>query len=84
MFDFKHKEHIEECYKMLEINKIEISDKTVIDIRNSDGLIDLSPCIGRYQEAMFFRNYDIDTEISYAIEANHDRPPFKCKENMDL
>ena len=33
---------------------------------------------------MFFRNYDIDTEISYAIEDNHDRPPFKCKKNMDL
>lgn len=84
MFDFKHKEHIEECYKMLSINKIEIPDKTVIDIRNSDGLIDLSPCIGRYQEAMFFRNYDIDAEIDYVIFSNNDRPPLKCKENMDL
>ncbi len=46
MFDFKQKEHIEECYKMLSVNKIEITDKTVIDIKNSDGLIDLSPCVG--------------------------------------
>ena len=84
MFDFKQKEHIEECYKLLSVTKVEIPDKTVIDIRNSDGLIDLSPCIGRYQEVMFFKNYDIDREINYAIYANPDRPPLKCKDNMNL
>ena len=33
MFDFKQKEHIEECYKLLSITKVDISEKDVIDIQ---------------------------------------------------
>ncbi len=84
MFDFKQKEHIEECYKLLLITKVDISEKDVIDIKNSDGLIDLSPCIGIYQEAMFFTSYDIDEEIDYVINSNSDRPPLKHDKNMAL
>lgn len=63
MFDFKYKEDIEECFGLLEVNKIERDDDSIIDIENSDGLIDLSPCIGIYQEAEFFSKYDIDREF---------------------
>lgn len=84
MFDFKHKEQLEDCYQMLSINKVDIKDKTVIDIKNSDGLIDLSHCIGIYQEAMFFKKYDIDKEIFYVMLANQDRPPLRYKETDDL
>lgn len=67
MFDFKFKEDIEECFKLLKIDKIKIKeeeeDTSVISINNNDVFIDLSPCIGIYQEAMFFINYDIDENI---------------------
>lgn len=63
MFDFKYKEDIEEAFNCLKTHKIDVADTSVINIRNSDGLIDLSPCIGIYQEAMFFDNYDIDEEF---------------------
>ncbi len=63
MFDFKYKEDIEECYGFLEVKKIPTKDMSVINIENHDALIDLSPCIGIYQEAVFFEKYDIDKDI---------------------
>ena len=63
MFDFKYKEDIEACYELLDIEKIEMEDTSVINIADNDDLIDLSPCIGKYQEALFFDYYDIDKEI---------------------
>lgn len=63
MFDFKYKEDIEECYSLLQITRIEERDVSEIRIKNRDELIDLSPCIGKYQEAEYFKNYDIDKEI---------------------
>lgn len=63
MFEFKYKEDVETCYQLLSINKIDRSDKTVIQIDNHDELIDLAPCIGIYQEAVFFEKYDIDKDL---------------------
>ena len=65
MFDFKYREDVENCYALLECSEIEVDDKSVIDITPTDDLIDLSPCIGIYQEAVFFNQdqYDIDKEI---------------------
>ncbi len=65
MFDFKYREDVENCYALLECSEIEVDDKSVIDITPTDGLIDLSPCIGIYQEAVFFNQdqYDINKEI---------------------
>lgn len=72
MFDFKYSEDIEECYNSLNISKVrEISDN--IDITNHDGLIDLSPCIGTYQEAMYFNNYKIENQIELLKITNKDR-----------
>jgi len=73
MFDFKYKEDIEECFACLEIEKIIQEDMSDIAICNHDGLIDLSPCIGIYQEARFFNNYDIDKdiELSESIRSNN-------------
>lgn len=72
MFDFKYKEDVEECFSLLKITPISNSGRT-IDISNKDGLIDLSPCIGIYQEALFFDNYDIDKTIELWLELNKDR-----------
>lgn len=84
MFDFKYKESIEECYNHLTIKKLDIPDKSIIEIKSSDEMIDLSPCIGIYQEAIFFNNYDIDKEIEYSVALHPDRPPLKYSLNSTL
>ncbi len=64
MFDFKYREDIEESFLLLHTDRIQVSDKSVIsEVKTSDGLINLSPCIGHYQEILFFDNYSIDVEI---------------------
>ncbi len=73
MFDFKYKENIEECYSLLNIKCLPQFDVSPIHINNSDGLIDLSPCIGIYQEAVFFDDYEIDKDIELLIELNKKR-----------
>ena len=55
MFQFKYNEDVEACYEALHIEQKKISeDRRIIYIKNNDELIDLSPCIGIYQEAVFF------------------------------
>lgn len=73
MFDFKYQEDIEECYGLLEKKKIEQSDKSIIDIRSNDGLIDLTPCIGIFQEAFYFDNYDIKREFELFKRIHRDK-----------
>lgn len=63
MFDFKYKESVEKSYSLLKIDKKSLDDLSEIQIKNYDGLIDLSPCIGIYQEAVYFKDYDINKEI---------------------
>lgn len=80
MFDFKYKENIEECYSKLSIRQIETgSDSSIIDINEKDELIDLSPCIGIYQEAMFFSNYDIDSRLNFMFLTHPDQAYLKKK-----
>lgn len=67
MFDFKYKEDVEECFEELKIKLVDLKDNSKIDIPNNDGMIDLSPCIGIYQEAVYFRNYDIDVAIQLKL-----------------
>lgn len=66
MFDFKHVEDIEDAYKMLDVKVLDEPGE-VIPIPTSDALIDLSPCVGIYQEALYFKNYSIDSDIEYAL-----------------
>lgn len=42
-----------------------------IHIKGNDGLIDLSPCIGIYQEASFFSDYNINKEIRFWLQLNN-------------
>lgn len=63
MFDFKFKENVEECFSLLECTPIKTEDNEPILIKSNDDMIDLSPCIGIYQEAAYFNNYDIDREF---------------------
>lgn len=73
MFDFKYKENVEECFSLIKTKKINIEDKTVINAKTTDGLIDLSPCLGTYQEASYFNRYDIDEAIKFQVDLSEDK-----------
>ena len=87
MFDFKYREDVENCYALLECSEIEVDDKSVIDITPTDDLIDLSPCIGIYQEAVFFNQdqYDIDKEIElyFRTHKNESKDKEAAKLSLD-
>ena len=85
MFDFKYKEDVEQCYSLLDIKQLSDSDdNSEIHITNKDGLIDLSPCIGIYQEAAFFRDYDINKSIELWLELNKDKKYLHRTQHDDL
>lgn len=63
MFDFKYEESVEQCYSLLSISPEMSVSSSNIDIKTRDELIDLSPCVGIYQEAVYFKNYDIDKSL---------------------
>ncbi len=75
MFDFKYKEDIEACYSLLDVECIHEPD-TVIDVPSVDGLIDLSPCIGVYQEVRYFNEYNIDAQLLDLYQSYPNRPRF--------
>jgi len=58
MFEFKYKELIDECYTCLKTEELPKVDGTTIEVINYDGYIDLNPCIGIYQEVMYFTNHN--------------------------
>lgn len=70
MFTMKFKEDIEECFSLIRTKEIPRTDRSEILIKNCDGLIDLSPCIGNFQEAVFFGNYNLDEAIHHSIETH--------------
>lgn len=70
MFDFKYKEDVENCFSQLKFSKITSKDNSPIDIKSRDDLIDLSPCIGIYQEAVFFYRYQIEADIKLKLSFN--------------
>lgn len=72
MFDFKYKEDVEDCFHLLDIRRIKQKDNDEINVVNHDGMIDLAPCIGIYQEAMYFKNYDIDKELELYKQIKRD------------
>lgn len=73
MFDFKYREDIENCFSLLQTKPIVSEDCDVIEVKSTDGMIDLSPCIGIYQEAMFFDNYEIDKAIEMYISLHDNK-----------
>ncbi|MEE5993965.1 MAG: AAA family ATPase [Oscillospiraceae bacterium] len=72
MFSFKYKEDIEECYRFLKIKKLETKE-SAIKITSHDGLIDISPCIGIFQEVNFFHDYNIEDTINFTAQLHNDR-----------
>lgn len=85
MFDFKYIESVEACYRLLKVQTISADDLHPINIRTRDALIDLSPCIGIYQEAVYFDGYNIDTELEfYFFTHPQDKGRYKAEEYKSL
>lgn len=64
MFQFKYKEDVEACYALLDVCPICLSENNqIIHVKSNDELIDLSPCIGIYQEAVFFGERSLDAQL---------------------
>lgn len=64
IFQFAKTEMIDECFSCLKIRSLnKARDRKIINIQRQDDMIDLSPCIGIYQEAVYFHNYNIDQQI---------------------
>lgn len=84
MFDFKYVEDVEAAYGKLSV--LCIAERgCVINAPASDGLIDLSFCVGVYQEAAYFKNCDIDTYIKAYFDDNPDDDYLKIDyENLSL
>jgi len=70
MFNFKYKEDVEKCFAQLKLHKLIQKDSSPINVKRADELIDLSPCIGIYQEAVFFHGYQIDADIKLRVSLN--------------
>lgn len=73
MFEFKFKEDVEQCFSTIKTKKIDVNDNSIIQIKNNDGFIDLSPCIGIFQEATYFDGYSIDESIEFYMSIYKDR-----------
>ncbi|MHA0306144.1 AAA family ATPase [Mesomycoplasma ovipneumoniae] len=73
MFQNNYDEDKIEMRQMLDVEQIHTDDKTVIEVKNLDGFIDLSPCIGIFLEANYFNNYYMVKKIWNLIPNYHDK-----------
>lgn len=73
MFDFKFDEDVNACYNLIKISPVFRKDVHPIEVKHSDAMIDLAPCIGIYQQANFFDYYDIDSAIAYYMYMHKDK-----------
>lgn len=75
LFDFKYKEDVDACFKLIKAAAVPQSDTSIIEISTKDKMIDLSPCIGIYQEAIFFSrgNYNLDNTLTHLIKCHPKR-----------
>ena len=76
MFDFKYIEDVEAAYKKLAVREISPVGSS-IDVPVKDAMIDLSPCVGIFQEADYFTGYDIDKDIEFFFRMNKEREYLK-------
>lgn len=88
LFSFKYKEDIEKAYQYLNITKRktnESENNDIINLKQTDGLIDLSPCINIYQQSAYFKNYNLDTalEILYIQKYLNEMPDYQRNLSID-
>jgi len=76
MFSFKKQEDIARCAKAISVRPLhQPSDLLPIEVRQTDGLIDLSPCMDILQKALYFQNYSIEKAVEMElVRHKHLRP----------
>jgi hypothetical protein len=62
-FDFTYAENLQACVDLLDRRRLDDGTGEEITIDRVDGLIDLSPVVGHYQEAVFFDRYNPALEV---------------------
>jgi hypothetical protein len=62
-FDFTYAENLQACVDLLDRRRLDDGAGEEITIDRVDGLIDLSPVVGHYQEAVFFDRYNPALEV---------------------
>lgn len=62
-FDFTYAENLQACVDLLDRRRLDDGAGEEINIDRVDGLIDLSPAVGHYQEAVFFDSYNPASEV---------------------
>lgn len=72
MFDFKFVEDVEDAYRQLEVKEIAPKEEP-ISIPTKDGMIDLSVCVGIYQEVAYFDHCDVNTYIEEYFNTHKDK-----------
>ena len=61
-FDFKYAEHIEEAFALLDVD-VRDTDGGPIDVKATDGLMDLSPALGAWQRGAYFTRHSFVTDV---------------------
>ena len=84
MFEYRFAEDIERCYRLLDVQQLCGPELEDLDIPLRDGFIDLSPCIGIYQRAAFFRNIDVDMLIWQYVQEHPDTIDITIPPGADL
>lgn len=86
MFKFKQTEPVHEAFEALKTVRLQPPGR-IIDIPTTDGLIDVSPCIGVYQEVKFFTGTLIERYVdnwySNHVNAAVQRPKHYDKLSVD-
>ncbi len=62
-FDFTYAENVQACVDLLDRRRLDDGAGEEINIDRVDGLIDLSPVVGHYLEAVFFDRYNPTLEV---------------------
>lgn len=66
-FDFTYAEDVVEALGTISRTRLDDGSGSEIAIERADGLIDLSPAVGKYQEALFFEDFDAKAEMAMMI-----------------
>lgn len=82
MFDFKYIEDVEAAFHELDIKETQQKQES-IPVSTSDGMIDLSACIGIYQEAAYFNGYNISKDITQFFQVNRNKDHLKVSGYSD-
>lgn len=81
MFDYGYEEHKQAAMSCLQIRELSPAGH-VIDVSMTDGLVDLSVCIGSYVEMNYFANTSPDRAIAAWFAAHKNKEYLRPKDGM--